>query len=571
MRIAALLVLLVAGCPKPEPPPAGPGQAKAKPGTEPAPRPAAGVTVPPPLEDTALVKLCAPPAAAGAPTLQLPKAKSYDFSPVTLNAGRYGPRIQVRPRTGEVRSPGQVRAAVAKVHDALHDCWVWSVGGTWKPGAWAELEVAITFDPFGAPSKVDVTQRVVGPESTTQERTPLAECAADVLAGIRIPRVTRSIATARGDIDFRLIGTPPRGRRRPARPVPAKLPPDTCVHLADPAPVHELQVDDLLEVEAGTPPPDPPRSPWLGKPAVPQVRIGQSCATEDVDKNAIRRALYSNLGGYHACYVDALGRQPGLRGQLSADVVLGFSGEPVQVMVSGDGDQALHACMQEALGLIFVRPAGGIINNRFAFDLVPAPPATAPAQQVVPDAFVGVPLDVDALAARLAAAVPAGAVGAACAARVQVLRALAWVPWATDARVRAAVRDFAAFVKLHPDLDRCVTDAGDLFWRLAIGELRLGRVPIYGGGVYRGAGLAEALERSQELLGLLPALRRTNLGLFAAAALYELDEPDKATDALIDWFDGAAHDRGEIASALDLAGRIRKGRRGGPDGDGCNP
>ncbi len=562
MRIVILVVCVLAGCPKPAPPPAQPPtRTESRPPTRPPPA-AAGVTVPSPLPEVPVVKVCASPTAAGGSPKPLAQKKQFDFSPEILYAGRYGARVQTRPRPGDVRSLGQVRAAVKSVERELRDCWVWSVGGTWKPGAWAELTAAITFDPFGAPSKVDVTERVVGKQATTQDKTPLAECAADVLSGIRSPKITRSIDTAKGYIRFQLIGTPPRPRPRPVRRGPSALPPDTCLHLSAPPPVHEIWVSTLLEVEAGTPPPDPPPSPWRDR-AVPTVSLPAPCSIDDLDKNEIRRALYSNLGGYHACYVDALGRQPGLRGKLTAVVDLGLSGEPTRVVVSGDGDVALHTCMQDALALMFVRPSVAEVENHFEFELVPAPNPKA-AREEVAAGFLGAPLDVDALVARLAAAVPAGADDAACEARVQVLRALAWVPWQTDSRVRAAVHDFADFVRDHRDLDRCVSGAADLFSRVVLGDLRLQRAESWPNGdptrhldVYRGAGLAEALARGEEVLAELPVLRHGDLGLFVAAARYELDDPEKALDALTDWFEDSAHQHEQVATALDLAGRIR--------------
>jgi hypothetical protein len=73
------------------------------------------------------------------------------------------------------------------------------------------------------------------------------------------------------------------------------------------------------------------------------------------------------------------------------------------------------------------------------------------------------------------------------------------------------------------------------------------------------------------MLAELPVLRQGDLGLFVAAARYELGDPAKALDALTDWFDGAGHPRERVTRALDLAWRIRDARERGPYVPTCNP
>jgi hypothetical protein len=562
MRIASLLLLLLAGCPKPAAespsvaPPTGGPPAPVPPATAP-PSTGGGIALPPKPAPVVLRKVCAAPPAAVAKPPMVGKLKRYDFAEITLNSGGHGARVQDRPRPGVARSPAQLRAAIASYGDELRACWIWVRAGAWRPGHSTSVDVALTLDPFGKATAIEVTERVVKPDSVAQEKTPLAACVADMLAGIRVGGITPWIGVARGTLAFELVGLPPRGRA--ARPKPpaaaAALPASTCVHVQEGAPVHELLVD-WPRIEVGEEPPAGQASPWRRRLSYP-VSSGRSvCRHDEPDKRLIREALYANLGGYSACYAEALARQPGLRGTLTAEVELGISGEPTHVAVSGDGDAALHECMRAALDVIAVRSTPVSVHNTFTFELDPAPPSPPVAEQPLPE-LPALPFDAEAIATRLAAAVPAGDGPAACAARVDVLRALASVPWRTDTRVMAAARDFAAFVQnSRADLSACIDDAAPVFWIIAVGDLRVSPDRPDGVDLFRGNGLSEAVDRGRKLIALLPRLQRSSLGLFVAQGLHELDDWDEARIALRDWLTDARHSRAQIEIAMKLAHRI---------------
>jgi len=525
------LGLAAVGCGAP--PPAPP--ARATPRVKRVRRPpAAAIALPPPPPVQPLHEVCRAPTPGAVKYPRRAAARILDFAPLSIDATGHGPRVERQPRDGFVRSAASIRAAVSRQYDRLALCLRAARGFriSTGDGGHVRVSVAMTIDPFGLPADIAVTG----------QSPSLDDCIAESLAAIEVSRRTPRATHVTGDIVFRDVSDArarSRLRRPPPRP-PVAESPVGCLHTLDPTPVDTLEIEVLQEID------------FAPDATTPSMGPG-TCAVPEIGKGMVRSAVVANAGAYSDCYAAALVRQPGLTGTVTAHLVFGLSGEPSPVTVDGDGDDALHACMRDALSAIVLTSTTMAVTATIPFALQPDPPDAAVPASTDPGTLADAALaagELDEAAARYAGlAGDAPGDDEACRARIGIIDAYAAVPWVVDARVMASVRALADFIQGHDRaaLAGCITDAAPALERL-------GRWPIPTRATdyepWRGGGLAEAVARTRTLIELFPELE-VRLTPFVADGLATLEQPAAAVERYLRFLQLGVGDKDAIEWAAE--------------------
>jgi hypothetical protein len=263
-----------------------------------------------------------------------------------------------------------------------------------------------------------------------------------------------------------------------------------------------------------------------------QVRAGPG-------KERIVRGMRHQWGAFRRCYREALGRRPGLAGQ----VVLGATISPTGLLSDARvrratvAEPALARCLTRALARITFRPSPYHISFTYPLRLVPAlrPPVEVPTRATVDRLLELAAYQLrrgDGAAAlvsysALLRARPRAAV--ACHWRVNAVLAMVQVaPW-IDARVRSAFNGLAAHLRQHPRgvySGQCAARAARELAHLATDPHRRARRT----GEPEGLQIAVAWYR--RLLSLKPDPRQAHeLSYYLAEALYRLERYQEALRA----------------------------------------
>jgi outer membrane biosynthesis protein TonB len=112
-----------------------------------------------------------------------------------------------------------------------------------------------------------------------------------------------------------------------------------------------------------------------GRPAYPpQVKIGKTSSTGNLDKNIIRRYVRRKLPRIRNCYEKELLVKPTLKGTLTVKFVINGQGRLDSVKASGLKDRRVASCVEAAIKSIqFPKPkGGGKVTVRYPFAFKPA-------------------------------------------------------------------------------------------------------------------------------------------------------------------------------------------------------
>ncbi|MBA3463679.1 MAG: AgmX/PglI C-terminal domain-containing protein [Deltaproteobacteria bacterium] len=488
--------------------------------------------------ETTVKRYC--PTATAPPLALAGRGKSYDFSPIPIDS-RLGYTATTQPRASYARDPEAIRSAIAQQTSRLADCIRVARGKLRVRSTRDILDVFVELevDPFGAISDVKV------------EAPPQFEaCLQATLLAVRVPRQAPRTTHASIRLDFSSMSSATPLKVLPAAP-PAASERGHCFLATDPLPVDEPALTPVV-IDF-----DP-------APAPRRLRRWPSrCARHDVDKAQIRRAVMAVHGDLRSCYLGALARQPDLEGTLATQFVVGALGAFTQITVSGVGDAALHACITDTLA------------------------STAAASQPEGPVAVSLPFtlersltgwDREAVAAELAErARTATTADASCRARAALVGAYLGIePGGTqaisipiDPRAMLALDSLAAFIAANPNasLAGCIDELAPVL-------VRLGQVPMKSDDSQqlqwgRGRGLREAIDRSQQIVELLPRVERSLLP-FIADGLAILDDHEAALGAYVRLLSLGDDDPANVTHAADGYARVTRNRDDGLLWDDCS-
>ena len=448
------------------------------------------------------------------------ETRLYNFSPIPIDA-RLGYTSTTQPRASHGRDPEAIREAIENETTRMADCMRVARGTRMRTRSLLDVFVELDVDPFGAISNVSVD----GPPE-------LEGCLRATLLAVRVPHQASRTTHASIRLDFSNLGS---ARSLKVMPAPPPAPPvrGHCFLAVDPLPVDE---PTLGPVEIDFAPPPPVMHRTRGGP--------DACRGLDVGKRQIRSAVMAVHGDLRTCYLDALARQPELHGTVSTQFVVGASGELTQIAISGAGDDALHACMAEALAATAASSA-------------PADPITVNMPFALLRSTTG--FDCETAAAGLGdRARTARTADESCRARAGLVGAYLGmgpegalpIGTAIDPRVMPALESLAAFIAANPgaSLAGCLEELAPVL-------VRIGHVPVRNDDpeqlrASRGNGLAEAIERSQLLVDLFPQVERALLP-FIADGLSVLDDHEAARDAYLRFLSLGNDDPTQVAHAAD--------------------
>jgi hypothetical protein len=478
--------------------------------------------------ETAVRRYCPVTTAPAPAPVAAGKTKVYDFTAIPIDA-RLGYTATTQPRASYARDPETIRAAIQRETSRMADCMRVARGARMPTRDLLDVFVELDVDPFGAIGNV-----------TVDAPRQLEGCLQTTLLAVHVPHQAPRTTHASIRLDFSSIGRATSLKVMPAAP-PAAPARGHCFLAADPLPVDEPTLGPV-EIDF-----DPAR-------AVRPARSGRyACREVDVDKLQIRRAVMAVHGDLRTCYLAARARQPDLQGTVSTQFVVGTIGELTQIAVSGAGDDALHACMADALAATAAasEPEGPVMVN-MPFTLLRS--TTGADRETAAAGF----------AERARTATTADA---SCRARAALVGAYLGtepegavpIAFPIDPRAIPALESLAAFIAANPggSLAGCLEE-------LAPALVRLGHVPVKNDEPRqlqwsRGRGLTEAIERSQHLVELFPQIERPLLP-FIADGLAVLDDHDAARDAYLRLLSLGNDDPAQVTHAADGYARVTRNR-----------
>lgn len=118
------------------------------------------------------------------------------------------------------------------------------------------------------------------------------------------------------------------------------------------------------------------------KATAPRVRMGVTDVSGRLPPEIVQRVVRQSYGRFRMCYERGLGRDPQLKGRVTARFVIGRDGRVTSAADAGStlGDAEVIDCVVKSYGgLVFPEPDGGIVTVVYPIQLSPGwdPPSTA--------------------------------------------------------------------------------------------------------------------------------------------------------------------------------------------------